>query len=73
MSNHLVKRWRRIARDWHAAANNLEPRRQRGPCEPAAIACEQIDCRARAEVLEDCAASLERSIARAKRDREGGK
>lgn len=63
MSKHLVRRWRRIAREWSNAADNLEPQRRRGdPNEPAAVVAEQVDCRARAEVLAECANSLERSI-----------
>jgi hypothetical protein len=63
MSTDLVRRWRRIARAWTHAADKLEPQRRRGdPNERAAIVAEQVDCRARAEVLAECARSLECSI-----------
>ncbi len=72
MSKGLIQRWRRIARDWNHAADNIEPRRRRGdPHEPAAIVAEQVDCRARAEVLAECADSLELSMKRARRKPKG--
>ena len=59
LSIRLVKRWRRIAREWTQAGAKLKD------CSPA----ERVDCRARADVFADCADSLERSLKIAARRR----
>jgi hypothetical protein len=65
VSIHLVKRWRRIARDWRKIAD--------GPRDGTFA---WFDAHARVRVLTECADSLERSLkiaARAKREKGGGK
>lgn len=51
MSAGLVKRWRRLAREWGKAAFHA-PNSQ-----------EHVVCASKAEVFRDCADSLERSLA----------
>lgn len=62
MSADLVRRWRRLAREWRGAGASLALR--------GASVVEKTDCYARADVFRDCADSLERSLAIAKRKAE---
>ena len=64
MSVYLVRRWRRIARQWRQAAINQAIRGQR-----VGDGSDGIPSRARAEVYEACADSLECSLERRARSR----
>lgn len=69
MSKHLVKHWRRIARQWSDCAHR-ETEKPRG--DGGLVAEREF---AYARIFNECADSLERSLAiqARKRDGEGGK
>jgi hypothetical protein len=56
VSKHLVKRWRRLAREWSNAADYA-----------LNTAAERAACSSKAEAFDDCADSLERSLTIAER------